>query len=259
MRNLLFCSIFFVLILAGCSKDEGCDYSQLLIGTWINSQVDAKPVLTDKVFTMQFREDGVEVYSTGYELDASNKRWIENDKFTYKVDGKSIIIEGQGAVSGLFYMEFEIVSVDAENLIYRVPVFKIDNVVYPDSKLYSMKRVRVDLRAKCLGTWYGRSTSPDNVDGFHYWSYFPDGSFSYFYKDDLGHWVSKVDNNGGYFLYGNFLASNYSNDLLSGAVGLAYECWNVDIVGATMFWSGLRANNVTASFRMDRVSTPPVL
>lgn len=259
MKRLLFAVMAVSSLLWGCQKDDGCDYSQILLGTWINSQVDAEPVLTDKVFTMQFRNDGVEVYSTGYELDANNKKWIENDKFTYKVKGKSIIIEGPGAVSGQFYMEFEIVSIDAENLIYRVPVFKIDNVAYPDTKLYSMRRVKENLEAKFVGTWYGRSTSPDNVDSFHYWQYLPDGSFSYFYKDNLGHWVSKVDNNGGYFLYGDFLASNYSNDLQSGAVGLAYECWNIDIVGTTMFWSGLRANNVTTSFRMDKVSAPPVL
>ncbi len=259
MRNLIFGFVLCVAILAGCSKDDGCDYSELLVGTWINTQVDAKPVLTDNVFVMQLREDGVEVYSSGYQIDANNKRWIESDDFTYEVKGKTIIIQGPGAVSGQFYMEFEIVSLDAENLIYRIPVFKIDNVSYPDPKLYSMKRVREDHRAKFIGTWYGRSTSPDNTDGFHYWTYFPDGAFSYYYKDNLDHWVTKQDNNGKFFLYGDFFASNYSNDLLSGAVGLAYECWNIDLVGTSMFWSGHRANNVTTSFRMDRVSAPPVL
>jgi len=259
MRNLIFGFVLCVAILTGCSKDDECDYSELLVGTWINTQVDAQSVLTDNVFVMQLREDGVEVYSSGYQIDANNRRWIENDDFRYEVKGKSIIIQGPGAVSGQFYMEFEIVSLDAENLIYRIPVFKIDNVSYPDSKLYSMKRVREDHRAKFIGTWYGRSTSPDNTDGFHYWRYLPDGNFSYYYKDNLDHWVTKQDNNGKYFLYGDFFASNYSNDLLSGSVGLAYECWNIDLVGTTMFWNGLRANNVTTSFRMDRVSAPPVL
>jgi hypothetical protein len=55
------------------------------------------------------------------------------------------------------------------------------------------------------------------------------------------------------------MASNYTNDLLSGGTGKAYECWNFVIEGDTMSWTGLRANDATTSYRMEKVAAPPVV
>ncbi len=54
------------------------------------------------------------------------------------------------------------------------------------------------------------------------------------------------------------MATNYSNDLLSGETGKAFECWNITINDNKMFWEGLRENNHIATFEMIRVDSPPL-
>jgi hypothetical protein len=135
----------------------------------------------------------------------------------------------------------------------------IDDVEYPDPKIYTNKKVTTDLTSKFVGTWYGKSTTPGNADSsYHYWEYLANGHFNYYYQDDKGNWVNKPDNEGVYFLYGGLLASNYTNDLISGETGKAFECWNFRIEGSTMFWTGLRENGLVSSFRMEKAAGPPL-
>ena len=54
------------------------------------------------------------------------------------------------------------------------------------------------------------------------------------------------------------MASNYTNDLITGGTGKAFECWNISIQGSTMTWNGLRENGLIASFRMEKVAGPPL-
>ncbi|MDD4603475.1 MAG: hypothetical protein PHF97_06675 [Bacteroidales bacterium] len=201
----------------------------------------------------------MENYATGFQLDENNRSWIENDNYNYTVDGNRIIIDGMNNIGNHFHMEFEIQSVDEHTLIYSVSKFMIDNVEYPDPKTYINKRVTADFSKWLVGTWYGKSTTPGSADSsYHYWEYLTDGSFNYYYQDKEGNWINKPDNEGFYFLYGNLLASNFTNDLLSGATGKAFECWNISITGDTMFWNGLRSNGLITSFRMEKVAGPPV-
>ncbi len=53
------------------------------------------------------------------------------------------------------------------------------------------------------------------------------------------------------------MVSNYSHDLISGGQGLAYEGWNYRIEGNKMYWTGLRANNVTIIYEMEKVASAP--
>jgi len=106
---------------------------------------------------------------------------------------------------------------------------------------------------------YRKFITPGTSDvGYHYWEYFTNGHYNYYYQDDLGNWLNKPDNEGIYFLYGDLMASNYTNDLISGEKGKAYECWNFIIEGDTMFWTSLRENGLITSFRMEKVTGPPV-
>lgn len=243
-----------------CQKNDTTDYSTMLLGTWVNTIVDNQLIPTNTTFVMQLRSDKVELYANGNTVDKDNKTWIENDKYSYSVSANVITIDGVGALGGSFHMEFKIRSVDALTLCFSVSKFMIDNVEYPDPKIYTLKKVITDPGKQFVGTWYGKSTTPGSVDNnYHYWEYFADGHFNYYYQDVTGQWFKKLDNEGHYFLYGDFLATNFTNDLLTGGSGKAYECWNINILGNTMFWTGIRENNQLASFRMDRVQAPPAL
>ena len=259
MNKLILAAMMILLIFWSCKKDDEPDYASLIFGTWVNTQVDNKVILTDASFAFEFRSDNVQTFAAGYILDENNKTWITNDNYFYSVSGKKITINGVNFQGRNFHMEFEIQSVDEYTLTYSVSKFMIDNVEYPDPKTYTNKKVKADLSNQFTGTWYGKSTTQGSADSsFHYWQYFENGHFDYYYQDKDGKWISKQDNEGNYVLYGDLLASNYTNDLLSGVTGKAFECWNIFINRNTMSWTGLRENGKVTSFQMERVEGPPV-
>lgn len=258
MKKLLFTGALFSVMLLGCKKEQKTDYSALILGTWTNTHIDGVPVLTDNSFAFEFRADNTQPYAMGYVLDDNNRTWIQNDPYPYSVNGNRITIDGTNKLGHVFHMEFLIQSVDGSSLVYSVDRFLIDNIEYPDPKIYTNRKETSDLSGRFTGTWYGRSTTAGSDSSYHYWNYFEDGRFNYYYRDSLGQWVNKPDNEGRYFLYGSLLATNYTNDLLSGGTGKAYECWNISIRGDTMKWSGLRPDGLVTTFRMVRVPGPPV-
>lgn len=260
MKKLLLSGILISLLFLSCKKDKETDYASLVQGTWINTQVDNVNVLTDASFVTELRSDHVQIFSNGYQLDENNRTWMQNNNYTYSVTGNIITIDGTNNLGHVFHMEFAIQSVDETTLIYTVSKFTIDNVSYPDSRTYTNKKVTSNLATQFAHTWYGKTTTPGSSDTtYHYWDYFADGSYDYYYRDQTGKWVNKPDNEGVYFLYGNLLATNFTNDILSGGTGKAYECWNINIKADTMFWTGLRANGLTTSYRMVKVSGPPAV
>ena len=258
MNRLLTGVILISILFLGCTKDDEPDYATLILGTWVNKQIDNKAILTDASFVIGFRADRVETYATGFKVDDNNKTWIENDKYTYAVDCDKIIINGLNDLGNRFHFEFKILYVDQQILTYSVSKFMIDNVEFPDQKTYTSKKVATNLAKQFVGTWYGKSTTQGTADtSYHYWDYFADGHFDYYYRDGGGNWINKPDNEGAYFLYGDFLASNFTNDLIGGEKGKAFECWNIRIDGNTMFWTGIRENGQINTFRMEKVTGPP--
>ncbi|MBU1369402.1 MAG: hypothetical protein KJ578_03140 [Bacteroidetes bacterium] len=248
-----------IMLLTACKKDESTQNDELILGTWINTLINDQPVLTDDTFVMELKADKTEMYAVGFQLDENNFRWEENNTYTYTINDDVIAINGKDVLGKSYYMEFQIVLLDATTLKYTVPVFKIDGKSFPDNNTYTCSKVTVDLSNQFTGVWYGRSTTPGTADtAFHFWEYFADGNYNYYYQDESGNWIKKSDNEGRYFLYGDFFASNYSNDLISGGTGQAFECWNIYTDGNTMSWTGLRANNLVTSYEMEKVAAPPI-
>jgi hypothetical protein len=257
MQKLLVLNLLFALMLWGCEEEE-TDYSGMITGTWVNTQVNYTPILTDSSYVCEFRSNMVELYAIGLQQDENNKSWIENDQYTYRVEGKNIIIEGSDMNHHETHMVFEIISLTDKLMTFSVPEFYMDGVADPDTKIYTCTKVTEDYSHQFTGIWYGRCTTPGTTDtGTHYWEYFDDGSFNYYYQNDLGQWIRKSDNDGGYFLYGNLMVSNYTNDLISGGTGKSFECWNFEINGNRMTWTGLRQNGQTITYEMEKVASVP--
>lgn len=257
MKKLLLAGILISLIFWACNNDK-TDYAGMLIGTWVNTQVDYKPILTDASYICEFRSDMVELYAFGAQLDIFNKSWVENDHYTYSVRGKTITIEGTDVLGKFYHLEIVIITMTQDSFSTSVKKFTVDGVDRPNTKIYTYQRITTDYRNQITGVWYGRCTTPGSPDTkYHYWEYFADGRFNYYYQDGLGDWIRKSDNEGGYFLYGNLLATNYTNDMLSKGLGKAYECWNFKISGDNMIWTGLRDANKTATYQMKKVARAP--
>jgi hypothetical protein len=247
------------ILFNGCkSKDDNPDYSALALGTWVNTQINSTPVLTDDAFIMELLPDHTELYAIGFQLDETSKIWKENSNYTYTIVNDLIVIDGVDIFDIEYHMEFKIITLNQETLMFSIPAFSIDGVEIPNPNIFTCNRVADDFSTEFTGVWYGKCTSDNTADtAFHYWEYFADGTYNYYYQDEDEKWIKKSDNEGRYFLYGDLFVSNYSNDLISGGTGLAYECWNFNITGNTMIWNGLRENNITVTYQMDKVASPP--
>jgi hypothetical protein len=254
---------FLSVLLIACSKNSSLvepqiKYSELVIGKWINTLVNSDPILTDASFVMELRSDNIQLYATGFQLDDSNKTWKENYNYTYSINGDILIIDGTDVLNKTYHMEFKILTLDQSTLTYSVAAFLINGVAYPNSNMYTCKRSTDDFSEKFTGVWFGKCTSEGTSDlNYHYWEYFKDSTYNYYYQDSNNNWIRKSDNEGRYFLYGNLFTSNYSNDLISGGTGLAFECWTFSIDGNMMTWTGLRENGKIVTYEMEKVANPP--
>jgi len=258
MKNIfLWLAISSVLFVA-CSKTEQPDYESLLKGVWINTVVDQQQVETDNVFVMEFAGDK-EYYSAGMKISDSSKKWFDRQVYDFETEGKLIKIAGKDNSGNDMAMEFEIRTIDSLNLSYKVNSFKVNGTEYPDDKIYVCKKANQNLNESFVGTWYGISEYEGSTDlDYHYWDYFANGSYDYYYRQSpTADWIRKSDNEGKYYLHDNLLATNWTNDLISGSTGLAYECWYIEMTGNTMRWTAYRANGLVARYRMEKVSGPP--
>lgn len=244
-------------LITSCEWHHNPDNAKLLNGMWINTKVDDQDILTDDAFIMDFKSDNTEMYAIGLQENENNKSWRENTSYTYSIVGDTISIDGS-AMENVFHMKFEILSIDKATIHYSVPAFALNGDIIPDEKTYICKKITHDLSDEFTGIWYGRCTNEGNTDSlYHYWEYLSDSSYYYYYQDESGNWIKKIDNEGRYYLYGQFLATNYSHDLISGGTGKAFECWNFTIDGDSMTWTGLRENNATITYQMEKVSSAP--
>lgn len=244
---------FFMM---GCEKEN--NNAELIRGLWVNTLVDGHAVLTDEVFVIDFKTDNTELYALGVKINENNEMWQENTNYTYSVKGDVITINGTDGQNNTVHMEFQIISLNKEILTYSVKTFSINGEVDPDSRIYTCKRVVKEFKSEFIGVWFGHCTSagaPDN--SYHYWEYFADGTYNYYYQDEDQNWIKISEVEDHYYLYGNFLATKFVLDLPGGGTEMTYECWNINIAGAEMIWTGLRKNNTTITFEMEKVTSPP--
>lgn len=256
--NMLFILSLTIIVFGGCAKDDEPTNADLLQGTWVNTMVNEQPVLTDATFIMKFNSDLTQLYAAGFQMNENNKSWHENSNYTYSVSSSLINIEGTDVLGNSYKMVFKIISLDQDTLTYSILTFLVNGEAIANTNTYTCKRVTNDFSTEFTGVWYGRCTTEGSVDSLnHYWEYFADSTYNYYYQDENSNWIRKSDNEGRYFLYEQLMATNYSNDLLSGGTGLAYECWNFTLDGNKMVWTGLRENNVIITYEMEKVPSPP--
>lgn len=258
MKNLTLAALLFALLFTGC-KDE-IDYPELIVGKWMLVLVNGEPVLTDNMEICEYRADGIELYSSGFQLDQTNKTWLDRYPYTYSIDGNTITIEGTDSLDRLYHSVFEIKSIDNNTVTYTVLNYSLNGVEFMDTNVYTYRRVTTDYMEQLIGLWYGRYTTPVTTDStYYYWEYLPSGMYNYYYQNDAMEWHKKTDVESTYFLYGTCLASAYTSGLEPGVGNKVYECWDIALDGDTMTWTGLRANNFTETYEMVKVSNPPAV
>lgn len=257
----VFTILAIVSILYACRKADEPDRLELIKGIWINTHINQTEVQTNLKFVMEFTNE-TEFYSVGVVFDSVNKKWIDRSAYDYSLSGDRLIISGTDVLGDDIELEFGIISVSSSALVCRVNSFEKNGALQFDNKIYTFKKALNVLTQEISGTWYGKATYSGSTDtDYHYWNYLPNGTYEYYYREDpdSSQWIKKTDNEGRYYLYDNLLATNWSNDIFSGNPGLDYECWDIEITGNVMKWTGSRANGLVATYEMIKVSGPPVV
>ncbi len=259
MRKFLYTGLFVFLLFYGCHK-EGTDYAGLLTGTWINTQINGEDIPSDSSFVCEYLSNGVQMYAEGYQLDENNKSWIESENFTYVVEGEKIILDGIDGLDDDFHIELEIKTLNEEFFTYSVTSFLLNGTELPDPAVYTCRRATEDYTSALTGIWYGSGSTPGTADLLpFYCEYTTEGSFVYYYQDDEGNWMADVDDESRYFLYGDFLVTNYTAARVAEGNHKFYDCWNIHIDGDTMTWTALRENNQIESYEMEKVEAAPAV
>lgn len=263
MKKFFLFTLIAIALFSGCRKEEKEPVSEpkftdLIIGKWINTHVDGQPILTDESFTMQLKSNNVQVYAQGFIIDDNNKQWKESENYRYSVSDRTITIDGTSPDGASTHLVFVVTDISQNSMTYKVQELKLAGINIDDSHTYTLQRVTANYNNNIIGFWKGRETTPEaNPEYDNYWEYFSDGSYNYYYYDSTTHqYICKVDNNGRYFLYGDFVAFNFTNFYELGLEGLYYECWNIGFEGDSMFWTGFREGGITKNFAMKKVDNP---
>lgn len=235
-----------LLLFTGCEKDKN-EFSELLTGTWVNTKVDDVQVETDAAFVSDFMDNNIEMYAVGIYNDPHNKSWVENADYVYAVEDDKVIINGHDVSGNRFHLVFNIISLNKDIFKYSVEKFSINDVDYPDNTVYTLEKVKSDLKSKIKGIWH--ETTSNTV-----FEFLENGEYIFYFKNAEGKWVLKSDNEGLYFTYGNLLATNYKNDIYTGVQGNTYQCWIFDIDDNTMSWMRKNADGTVSEYFFEKVA-----
>ncbi|MDL2221521.1 hypothetical protein LJC35_03085 [Parabacteroides sp. OttesenSCG-928-N08] len=257
-KNLIvlgLCLIGLTLGLTSCDKySVNYDiYKQTIVGTWIAVDVDGEEVETDKIFINVFNSNGTSQYASIDEV-ANGKEWLVVDGEKYRLDNDILFEETEYRGTKLTMKSS--IRIEGDYMYVQEIETTADGVKYPANGHFTMKRVTNDLKNQLVGIWKGNEITEGVAPSKDkYWEFLPNGNYYYYYFDEATQkYVRKADNDGKFFLYGDFLASNYSNDLLSGAQGRTSECWKLYFNNDGMSWTGKRAGGKKAAFYMKKVN-----
>lgn len=265
---LLACVLCSALLFTACSKEskEQTDESteaevtqeqieKDIIGTWIKSEVDGEPVLTNEKSVYDIVST-TEAY-TSVSISNDKGALFNNDqKSEVDINGNVVTITTTNSDGESFIHEFTITDIDANEFTADKKFTHTLNGTDPKAKEYNVTFVKVsdDYSKDILGTWEGHCTSEGSAfdDGQdHRWEYKDDDTFVYYVKDGEN-WVPSADEMNEYFVAGNILCTRWTENGEENR-----EWWEISIDGDKMNWTALRegedGKTITASFEMTKV------
>lgn len=252
-KNLSFLILILIVpFLPSCTPKEST-IKECLTGTWVLEQINNKDVLTDDLIALTFNGQKTETYASGYAPSETNKFWDETN-FNYSVKDNIISINGTDRLNNKIELDLKIKEISSTKMKYVVNKYILDGEAITNKNTYSYYKSKGTYNTSILGLWEGRNVTP-GITGAdtlsHRWEFIAGGGYKYYIKTD-GQWVPKEDNFGKFFLYEDLLATNWTNDFVSGKQGTLYECWMVNITsssdGIIMNWEGRRSTDQANGF-----------
>ena len=236
-------------------KISQSDIEKMIVGKWIKSEIDGRPVLTDEKSVFDIVST-TEAYTSASHITDEGDPFDYNQKSIVDINGNVVTIttttsEGESLIHELTITDINNSGFTAKRKFTRTikgtdPLLKEDTVYF--------FKVNDDYGSDIIGTWEGRCTSAGSVfdDGQeHRWEFKDDGTYVYYVKDG-DNWVPSKNTMNEYFVAGNLLCFRWID---SGTEDR--EWWDITIDGDTMKWTAVRSNEdgtpFTASFEMTRV------
>ncbi len=250
----VFLSLLSVMILSACTDDD--DNNKLEIaGTWVAVNSSLTPY-HNQLFVRTYTSNRTAVQASRQQVE-NGVKWIEDPQYTYRIEDGILYEEGVDWKGKSFYRKSSIkLGITQDGIIMYVTELKktYDGESAGSLSSYTMYNSPVGLYdTALLGSWKGKETTPGVESDSVRWHYMTDGTFDYYYYDkDQQSYVLKKDNQGEYFLYGNFFVSNFTNNLQTGGTGQDCECWSIYIRDGQMSWRAIRQGNEEVTFEMEK-------
>ena len=265
---LLACVLCSALALTACSgdsqeqpSDEGVeaevtqtDVEENIVGTWMKSEEDGQPVLTDDKLVLDIVSPDKAFSSIS--RDAGQNPWHDNEKSKIEIENNVMTITTSAEDESEIVDEYTITGINENEFTAIRKGTSTLKGSEPDVMESEVTFIRVndDFSDDILGTWEGHCTSEGSAfdDGQeHRWEYKDDGTYVYYVKDG-DKWVPSDDTMNEYFVAGNLLCARWMDK------GEEYrEWWDISIDGDTMNWTALRADEdgktFTVTFEMKKV------
>ena len=233
------------------------DIEKNIVGTWMLSEKDGQPALTNEKVVYLFESPTKAYVSASLNLKPEvGAHWIELLDTDVSVDGNKMTITYQLDEKTRTVNEYIITDINANEFIAnRKKTITADGEEVISEELSACYvKVNDDYSKDIIGTWEGKCTSEGSVfdDGQdHRWEYKDDGTFVYYVKNGDS-WVPSEDTMNEYYVAGNLLCSRWMEN------GQENREWlDISIDGDNMNWTALRegedGKTYTSTFEMTKV------
>ncbi len=229
--------------------------SDLILGKWILTDRDGKPVTTNEKVVYDFVSDSGVLMSASFTLPAGDN-WTSLTEADVAVNGSSVTLTSQPDDHTNVVDEYVITAINNKEFTADYKTTTTVDGINKGSASAKVRFVKVDVdySSAIIGSWEGRSTSAGSAfdDGKnHRWSYHADGDYVYYIKGANG-WVPSNNTLNEYVVAGNLLCTRWVDNGVENR-----EWWEIAIDGDTMYWTGLReaenGSSFTVTYEMTRV------
>lgn len=219
-----------------------------LPGKWVAYMTDGEFLPTNEKSVHTFDENG-NVYYTISDTTKDMSKWHNQLKLNYSVDGSYLVERGLDQDNNLVQWRSNLTEMtNTDLLVYAFSSTRDteeSDMPYHEIRL---QKIDADYRQMIIcendSIWQGIDGEGKYGDYNHLWEYQKADAtgmchYIYYTKDKDGKWAMDDSEPGKYMVDGNWLATSWNE-----AGKIMYEWWDIEIEGTTMYWSGIREDEL---------------
>lgn len=228
--------LFLLFFVVSCNEKDPSYNRSNIKGTWVVDNYDGNKVTQNNKVVYIFKKDNVLDIEGVADLGEGNYKWGKSSGLYYFVYCCSLDISGK--INNLMGFppsvqishRYDISAQTDSTLLIRPIQYSLNNVITdPGYALVGMNKVRktISYADSLSGTW---ETATKNGVGFTAcrFEFFKGGKYSFYTKDSEGVWSPKMDDDGTFVCYGDFLVLSFFNNFYFGKANKHnVSSWNI--------------------------------